>query len=392
MDSERYVSIEITSSKIRMLIGFMLNGKIYVLHALECPTSGMKDGMIEDPNLVLKSLLSLKQSAEKTLQMNIRSCLVVLPPLSLVCLQNEAKTHTVSKEFLDVVDIQNVFHLVNGIRLSNDLSIIDTIPYIYILDDNDRYKYPPVGKKADFLTVQAKIYAMNQAIKDSFYDLFAQASMEVEGFIVSPLSSARYLALSETIPSHYFLLNIGEYITTISLIHGGNEVNASECYRFGGAHIVQKLQEKFSWSKEHAEEMKNLFGLDKNPSFEFEVEANVHMDDIAETIKESMTSILAKINKFVQINSKNEERKLPLVFIGGTSKLYLLADYLSQETSLEVFRPVPSSLGVRDVTYIPLLGAIAHASQKDDIIRKMNINVKEKTIGESNFDLSREGK
>lgn len=365
VNTEKYVAIEITSKKIRLLIGYMLERKVYVLDALETKTKGIKDGMVFDVNAVSSSLNELKQKAEKDVGFNITSCDLVIPPLGLFVTENQGNVGTTNYKGVEQRDIESALNFAkNNINLSGDLKVIDTRPIYFVLEDGEKYLLPPLSKPSNTLTVYAKVYAISQQVFQGFKDALTKLKVKVNNYIASPLAAAEYLSLDEKHPSHYLLLNIGDEITNLAYIQNRNEVDFNTCYRFGSSLITTALKENLNLDEETAEKYKLIYGLDENPSFDFSLENGITLSSISRVILDAINPTLTRIQKEVEICSKKENRSLSLLLYGGGSKLKGLTSYL-ESLKMEALEIEINSLGARDITYLPLLGAIAYAARKN---------------------------
>ncbi len=364
-NTEKYVAIEITSKRIRLLIGYMLDGKVYVIDALETKTQGVNDGMVVDVDAVSSSLNELKHKAEKDVGFTITYCDLVIPPLGIFVTENQGNVGTTNYKGVEQRDIESALNFAkNNINLMGDLKIIDTRPIYFVLDDGEKYILPPLSKPSNTLTVYAKVYAISRKVLQGFSEVLAKLKIKVNNYIISPLAVAEYLSLDEKHPSHYLLLNIGDEITNLAYIQNRNEVDFNTCYHFGSSSINNALKDNLNLDDEMAEKYKLIYGFDKDPSFKFSLEKGITLSSISKVILDSINPTLTKVQKEVETCSKKENRSLSLLLCGGGSKLKGLTDYL-ESLGIEAFNVEINSLGARDITYLPLLGAIAYAARKN---------------------------
>ena len=391
MESKRYVAFEMASNKIRMLIGYMLNGKVYVLHALESKALSSENGILKDVNECANALKSLKEEAQKALNIQIMGANVVIPPFELESIQNKGSTRTHLGEIIDAMDVRNAIDYAKNMDVSLNSTIIDSVPYLYILDNGERYTIPPIGKKAKAIETHVRHYAIYKAMKDFYDAIFNSAGIKVTNYMVSPFSAGRYLATSENLPTTYFMIDMGENVTTFSLVHGGYEVLVSKIVRFSGSLLTKEIASNCNMDFLEAEASKCLYGIDEDPKFDYEIKKGITLSKHAKVIKDYLDTLIEKFKSFVKLNMKNEERKIPLILIGGGFNLKGVQEYFSKALELDVYRPIPYSFGARSANYISLLGAITYATQKDEILKKLRQEVEEKKeVNE--FDLVREAK
>lgn len=369
MESEKYVAIEITSNEIRLLIGFVLDGKIQVIDLLKQDCSGLVDGMVNDVEEVSKALKELKIKAEKNNGMKIDSCYLVVPPLGLLATNNQGRTCTINASSVESIDIANVLAIAEKVNLSSDLVVIDTIPLLYILNNNEQYKLPPLYKPASEISVWAKIYAISNTVLQGYKDVLFKANIRVNNFVATPLAAACYFQANEQFPKNYLVLNIGGEITNLAYIKNQVEVESNICYRFGSKMINEALMKKLNLSSEDAETYKKIYGLDTNPEFNFKLNQGVTLSSLNKEIIEVMTPTLNKVVKEIDLISKREDCSLTLYLVGGGCKLKGLKEHLNS-LGVETQVPVVQAIGARDITYISLLGTMMYAYKKNRFVNK----------------------
>lgn len=383
VDTERYVVLEITSKRIRMLVGFFLDGKVYVLNKFETKCTGMKEGMIVDIDEVYNSFMPLKAQAESVCGFTIKSVSLIIPPLAMESFNNKGRTGTISNDgIINSVDINNALHLAKDFTLSPGLEIIDSVPISYKLENNEKYSLPPIGKVSSSLTVIAKIYAVPKNLLQSFKDLFFKINVKIDNFLTTPFASAQYLAINEKNFDNYFILNIGEEITSLSYIKNRVEVSNSISYRFGSQSINEALESKLMLMKNDAEHYKLIYGLDENPKFDFNLEKGITLSILRKEIIDVLNPIITKVVKEIEKCSINENQSLSLYLLGGGSKLKGLSSYLSG-FGIESYIPESFTLGARDTCWFPLLGAICYVAKKNVLSEKKD------EIKKSDFGLVR---
>ena len=129
-------AIKFSSKSLKLVIGYELEGKIYVLYALNKPYGHIIEaGNILDRSSVISSLNSIKHFSDPLakLKISISEALFALPPYGLEIFQTKQVTTVISEESkIGELDIKNIYALIrNGANpLNNDL--IDVAPEKYI--------------------------------------------------------------------------------------------------------------------------------------------------------------------------------------------------------------------------------------------------------------------
>ena len=391
METKRYVALEISSNKIKMLVGYTLNSQVYVLSVKENKCIVLKDGTLQSKDDIIKAIKALKESIEKELEITINSTYVILPPFSFECIASSGTTRTHSGSNIDAIDIKNALDYAKNMELSSQSIFIDTLPYLYRLDNSERLTFLPLGRKATHIEIFVKHYAIHKASKDFFDSIFLALNIKVLNYIISPHAAARYLALNENLPTSYFLVDMGQELTTFSLIQGGKDVLSSKIHRFSGRLLSEEIANNLNITIDKAEDIKCLYGLDENPNFDFEIEKGITLSKVSDIIKNYFVSFMEMLNKFIKYNSKSEEHKIPILIIGGGMNLKGITRFLASKINYDVLRPIPSTYGARKTSYISLLGAMVYAKEKEDFLNALQQN-EEVKVKENEFDLTREVK
>ncbi len=358
-NNNRYVALEITSKIARLVIGFVLDGTVHILHALETDISGVSNGQIEDENSVSNAIKKLISEATEALSIKIDEVILCLPPISMTFVKNEVSTMIISpKKEIAQIDINNALNQLSKTQFSDSLEIVDIIPYQYILDTKEISIRPPLGKYSVSLLVKAMIYVMNKQVVNGYRKVLDKVGVKIRHFVVAPYASALYLEGMQSIPSSYYLLNIGAKISTFTLINSREIISKNDCFRFGGEDIVEEIQKAFSCPHSTACELLNRYGLDSGPKYKVEIVKDHQVDELKAVIEHSLNSSL--IETLRRIITKWNNERYPLVISGGFAKLKGLESFIKQQLGLEVIDYRITTIGTRDKAYLNCLGIIKY--------------------------------
>ena len=75
-----YIGLELGSSSIKLVAGFVLNDQINILNTIEEECSGMENGLIVDQDQIIKTIKSVISNASKSLNLNIDEVCLCLQP------------------------------------------------------------------------------------------------------------------------------------------------------------------------------------------------------------------------------------------------------------------------------------------------------------------------
>lgn len=377
-------AIELSSKALKLVVGYELEGKVYVLYALTKPYGhSIEAGQIIDQNAIFNSVNSIKQLVDPNakLKISISEALLALPPYGLEVFQTKQVTTVLSEESkICNIDIKNIYSLIrNGATpLRNEL--IDVVPERYILDQGRVFINPPLGESSMTLTVQGKVHTLPKRIVDAYQNSLIGGSVNVKRSVAAPLAAAELFATYEDLPSDYILVDIGSNITTISLI-GDKALYASRFFEWGGDHITDRIVEKFNINEVEAEKIKITYGLDKREmNFKAPVctsddgtgdEIKHYNDELNAIIKSELDYFTKELNSALDSLLEGYDKSyhsMPMLLTGGGSQLNGLKEYLEPKVPSEtVTIVVPRSLGARNPTFTNCLGMILVSAKYPNI-------------------------
>lgn len=363
-DDRRYAALEITSRAVRLVYGYCQDGKVYVLHALETGVNALDGGLVSDQEALTSAIKGVINAANETLNIQIREVLVALPPMGLVFCRESSSTTTIGVDNVIVqIDVNNAISQLKKYKFSEGLSIVDIVPYQYVLDNKEFSPAAPIGKTSQTLTVHASIFALEENLIGGYVNAIKSAGLHIRHLVIAPYASSLYMSEEEGVPSSYYLLNFGSEITTLTQISQGTLVYQNACFKFGSDRITQCLSDRFSLNGKEAKMLKEKYGIDKSPTFKVNVYGQLSMDDIAKAITDSLEPLTDALKKQISAWSNVDHRFLPIVLTGGGNKLYGLKAYLEKKLELQVIDYTPYSFGARDKAYQVCLGLIKYAGE-----------------------------
>ena len=131
-------AVEFGSKKLKLVVGYELDGKVYVLYALTKPYGHIVEaGRIVDKAKIAQCLNEVKQIADPSakLKISISEALLALPPFGLEIFQTKQVTTVISDEGkIGSLDIRNIYSLIKNGALPLNNQLIDVAPERYVLD------------------------------------------------------------------------------------------------------------------------------------------------------------------------------------------------------------------------------------------------------------------
>ncbi|MBO7573264.1 MAG: rod shape-determining protein [Bacilli bacterium] len=369
-------AIELASKKLKLVVGYEIDGKVYVLYTLVKPYGhAIEAGQFVDPTRVSETIASVREFTDPSakLKLNISDVLLSLPPYSLGIYQTRQVTTVVTEDSkISNLDIKNIYALIrNSASPLEDKSLVDVIPESFTLDHGRIFARPPIGEASSTLTVSAKVQTLPKDLVEKYQNVLAEGGMVSRRNVVSSLAATELINSFEGMPKSFILVDIGSNITTVSFI-GNGALYGSTFFNWGGDNITEKIIECFNINEADAEKYKIMYGIDyREMNFKAPIcttddgngqEVHHFNDELNEIIKGELDVFVKDLNDAVnEIVSQHDKsyRNFPMVLIGGGSQLNGLVSYITPKVMSETVQVVaPQTLGARNPTFFNCLGMI----------------------------------
>lgn len=368
-------AIEFGSKKIKLVVGYELEGQVYVLYALTKNYGHIvESGAFTDAQQIAASVSQIKNisDASAKLKLSISEALLALPPYGLEVYNSQQITTVISEESkVSNLDIRNIYALFrNGANtLKNEL--VDIIPLTFILDQGRSFLNAPIGQVSSTIKMAANVHTLPKRILYDYQNALNSGDINVRRVIVASSAAARLIASYPEMPKEYILVDIGSNMTTVSLV-GQTELYASRFFEWGGDRITERIIEQFNINESEAEKIKITYGIDKREmNFKAPVcrtddgngnEIKHYSDELNEIIKGELEGFVKQLESCVEdllAPYDKSYRQTSMVLIGGGSRLSGLVEYLEPKvTSEKVITFVPKTMGARNATFTNCLGMI----------------------------------
>ena len=377
-------AIEFGSKKLKLVVGYELDGKVYVIYALTKPYGHIVEtGSITDPQKLVQCVKDVKNISDPSakLKINISEALLALPPFGLEIFQTRQVTTVISDEGkIGNLDIRNIYSLIKNGALPLDNQLIDVAPERYVLDQDRSFLRPPLNETSSTLTVYAKVHTLPKRIPGELKAVMANSELSIKRNVVAPFAACELLKTYPDVPNDYLLVDIGSNITTVSLI-GEKELYASRFFEWGGDRITERIIESFNINEADAEKYKIIYGIDKREmNFKAPIcttddgTGNVikhYADELNSIIKDELDVFIKMLQASIDDLLRDYDKSakgLPMVLIGGGSRLNGLIEYMEPKIQSEkVIAVAPRSLGARNPTFTNCLGMILANSRYPNV-------------------------
>lgn len=369
-------AIELGSKKLKLVVGYEIDGKVYVLYTLVKPYGhAIEGGNFVDANRVSQTIASVREFTDPAakLKLNISDVILCIPPYGLGVYQTRQVTTVVTEDSkISNLDIKNIYALIrNSAYPLNDKALVDVIPESFALDQGRTFSRPPMGESSSTLTVTAKVQTLPKELVDNYQTVLSNGGMVARRNVIASLAATELIASYEGMPNSYILVDIGSNVTTVSFI-GNNALYGSTFFNWGGDNITEKIIESFNINEADAEKYKIMYGID-NREMNFKapicvtddgtgVEVHHTNDELNAIIKGELDIFVNYLNNAVnEVVSAHDKsyRNFPMLLIGGGAELNGLVSYITPKVMSETVDIVtPKTLGARNPTFFNCLGML----------------------------------
>lgn len=369
------IALEISHKYIKVAFGYVQDGQVFINFVKKAPINHfLENGIIKEKNALVKDLMRMNPIVDQEYQFDelINNVTFVLPPYGLEVYQTKQITSVISPEkVIGELDIRNIYSIIRNKRLPVDNELIDIVPEAFVIDNGNMYAHAPIGKTSSAITAFTKVLTLPKRINQEYSEVVKNANIQINRKVVSTFAASELIASYPDTPDNFFLVDIGAASTSVSLV-GNKQLFATRSFSWGGDNITDHLVSKFNISETEAEKIKVLYGLDKRViKFDYSV-CSVETEEgvtkhyvcelnsvIEEELDELIRNMTNAIEQLAQAYNVIEYANMPIILIGGGSKLKGIVPYiLSKETFQNVKTLSPTTIGARDPSLFALLGAI----------------------------------
>ncbi|WP_027963108.1 cell division protein FtsA [Halalkalibacillus halophilus] len=257
--SEILVSLDIGTSKVKVIIGEVSNDTLNVIGVGSAESKGMKKGAIVDIDQTVHAIQSAIDQAERMVDTEIKRVIVGING-DHVQLQNCHGVVAVSSDTREIgdEDINRVIEASQVMSIPPEREIVDVIPQQFIVDGQDEIS-DPRGMIGVRLEMQGTLVTCGKTNLHNILKCVERAGIEVEDICLQPLAAGEVALSKDEKNLGVGLVNIGAGSTTISVFADGH-LASTAVLPLGGDNITKDLSIGLKTTTEEAEKVKCDFG------------------------------------------------------------------------------------------------------------------------------------
>ncbi|KLV28213.1 cell division protein FtsA [Niallia circulans] len=257
--NELYVSLDIGTSSIKVIIGEMINESLNIIGVGIVPSEGLKKGSIVDIDETVHSIRQAIEQAERMVGMEIKQVVVGVSG-NHVNLQTSRGVVAVSSENREITieDVIRVKDAAQVVSIPPEKEIIDIIPKQFIVDGLDEIT-DPRGMIGVRLEMEGTIITGSKTILHNTLRCVERAGLEIQDISLQPLAAGSFALSKDEKDLGVALVDIGGGSTTIAVFENGF-LKATSVIPVGGDHITKDLSIGLRTTTEDAEKIKIKYG------------------------------------------------------------------------------------------------------------------------------------
>lgn len=372
--SELYVSLDIGSSSIKVLIGEMSDNSLHVIGVGNVKSNGIRKGSIVDIDATVQSIKKAVGEAERMIGMSIQEIVLGIPA-NLANIQYVKGVVAVNREDREITDtdLDRVIESAQVMSIPPERELINIAPKQFIVDHLDEIK-DPRGMIGTRLEMDGIMMTTSKTILHNVLRCVERAGLQIREIYLQPLAGG-YFALTEDEKNHgTAYIDIGGGSTTIGIFSEGHLIKTA-VIPVGGDHITKDLSIVLKTPTEQAELIKLQYGhafyddasddeLFEVPVIGADMKEQYSQRYIAEIIGVRLEELFEMVlEEFYRMGLQD----LPggVVITGGVAKLEGIGQLARHILQTRVRLYTPDYIGVREPQYTAAVGLIRYAYKED---------------------------
>ena len=388
--------LDVGSETVKCVVGEMVKKKLNVLAVAEVPSAGVKDGLVFNPNLLLKPLRDVIQKCEEIIDLPIKQVIVSVPANDAV-FSVVTGTVKITNEG-NMIDGKDVIRVVQKAVKSNkdeNLEYITMMPTSFSLDDS-RIVKDPKGLTSKGLSVRG---VMISTPKQNIYPVLAcleRLNIDVIDITISSVGDYFEFKTKEYDSGVTAVVDLGDQKTTMAIFNKGVLTN-TKVIRLGGQNIDNDISFVYKVSPVVAKDLKENFALaHKSMAQSADIRTvldnmgrklDVNQLEISEVVMSRALEILNLCKK--EINNLTKKEISYIIFTGGLTESKDFSLALEEVYGSEAVIGNITEIGVRNNKYSSCLGLLKYyaynAKLKDKDYSIFSIEEQQKLSG-ANLD------
>lgn len=376
------VSLDIGTSKVRIIIGEFSQGTLNIIGIGTAESRGIKKGAIVDIDQTVYSINEAVSSAERMVDIKIDEVYVGIAG-NHIDLQLSKGVVAVSSDDREISedDIDRVIQASEVVAIPPDKEIIDVVPKEFIVDGLEDIK-DPRGMIGVRLEVVSTIITGSKTIIHNLKRTIEKSGLKIAGFVYLPLATSQIALSKDEMNLGTVLVDLGEGTSTISIFEQ-EELVKSVVIPVGGEYITNDISIGLRTQMDIAEQVKlkygtaNIDNASRDVQFKIPViGANLEKEftqvELAYIIEPRVREVFQIVEYEVKKNGYKTDIPGGYVLTGGVASLNAILETAREELLPSVRIAIPNFIGVKDSSFTNGVGIVIYASKNNFYSNKKN--------------------
>lgn len=369
-NNEILVSLDIGTSKIKVIIGEVLSDSLNIIGVGTAKSNGMKKGAIVDIDQTVQSIRAAVEQAERMVDLKIDRVIVGVNG-NHVQLQPCHGVVAVASDNREIgnEDVTRVIDAAQVISIPPEREIIDVIPKQFIVDGLDEIT-DPRGMIGVRLEMEGTIITCSRTMLHNILKCVERANLDVIDICLQPLATGSIALSKDEMNLGVALIDVGGGSTTVSIFEDDHLVSTS-VFPLGGDNITKDISIGLRTTSEDAEEIKVSHGhaFYEDAREEETFEAAIIGSDQKQTFNQLEISdmIEARLEEIYTFAAREIKKmgysEVPggFVLTGGCIKMPGAIELAQDLFHANVRMAIPDYIGVREPQFTSGVGILKFA-------------------------------
>lgn len=370
VSSETYVSLDIGTSSVKVVVAEVAGGSINILGVGNVDSEGIRKGTIVDIDETVKSIKRAVDQAERMVGIRIEHVVVGVngSHVDLTPCHGVVAVSSSDRE-IGVEDVRRVIDAAQVVSIPPEREIIDVIPKQFIVDGLDEIT-DPKGMIGVRLEMEGTMITGSKTVLHNLLRCVERAGLSVAEICLNSLAAGSVAVSKDEKGLGVCVIEIGGGSTTVSVFDQGT-LAAMTVLQIGGDHITNDLAVGLKLTTEEAERVKCKYGhafIDEASS-----EEQITIQKIGSNERETLTQlelaqiIEPRVEEIVELAARELVRlgfrQFPSGFVltGGTVALPGVLELAKDMLEGNIRVAIPNYIGVREPKYTVSIGLIQFA-------------------------------
>ena len=348
--------IEFTPCNIKLLSGYQMKDRLYVLQSLEGEILPLNPEGYPKKEDLKESLIALLATARKQLPVDIGPLVFLYPPYGFKAkeISESSPTGNAENKIRDE-DYRSCTIRAMKTKPFPETDPIYLVPFNFKVDTCPTLSTFPLGKTSSALEVDGDVHFLNREAFTHYQGIVSSVSLKPYLQMVSTYSGFEYLTRYES-ERNYLILELQNNYTYFSEIKSGR-LFSSSVIKENLSSVLERFSNTLGVSVERGKELMMTFGFLQKLEFEYVTDEGFALDTIFTALCKAFMPLLRELATFIADNGVAEN--VPVLITGTGIDIFGLEQYVSYALKRNARISRAKELGAETGVYNATLGAIA---------------------------------